>query len=251
MSRTTRLGFFLAFVLLMCIFIPTVSVNALNIPENELIDKIVSTNPCTSKQMVIDSADEMAHRTGKTRQEILQQIVKEIDQNAALRKQTLAEIGVTDTNTKSSNSYQLTRSYYKGDMFLTPAATAGVQHGHIGIYGDKDWIVEAEGPFKLSRWEWHYNIFVPKGTILMETTCSQAQQDAAADYAYNKLVGYPYNPVFWNNKESDPKALNCSQLVWLAYKKAAGVDLDGNGGDGVYPYDIRDSDYTTQNWVIE
>lgn len=69
MSRTTRLGFFLAFVLLMCIFIPTVSVNALNIPENELIDKIVSTNPCTSKQMVIDSADEMAHRTGKTRQD--------------------------------------------------------------------------------------------------------------------------------------------------------------------------------------
>ena len=32
--------------------------------------------------------------------------------------------------------------------------------------------------------------------------------------------------------------LNCSQLVWYAYKYGAGVGIDSNGGPGVYPHDI-------------
>ncbi|KXB33420.1 hypothetical protein HMPREF3192_01185, partial [Atopobium deltae] len=166
-------------------------------------------------------------------------------------KKTLAEVGVTELRSSQGADRQLCRSYYKGDMFLSPASTSFVSHGHIGIYGDKDWIVEAPGFFAKSRWAWHYNTFVGKGTVLMETTLTQAQQNAAADYAYNHLLGYPYNPIFWNNKELNPERLNCSQLVWLAYKKGAGVDLDGNGGAGVYPYDIKDSKYTKVNWVIE
>lgn len=44
--------------------------------------------------------------------------------------------------------------------------------------------------------------------------------------------------------------MNCSQLVWVAYMEAAGIDLDSNGGPGVYPYDIRDSSYTvTYQWL--
>lgn len=38
--------------------------------------------------------------------------------------------------------------------------------------------------------------------------------------------------------------MNCSQLVWAAYMKSLNVDLDGNGGNGVYPGDIRDSPHT-------
>ena len=33
--------------------------------------------------------------------------------------------------------------------------------------------------------------------------------------------------------------------------KGAGVDLDGNGGSGVFPYDIKQSTYTKVNWVVE
>ena len=72
---------------------------------------------------------------------------------------------------------------------------------------------------------------------------SQTTQDQAADYAYNHLLKRPYNWVWWNNKTSNTTTLNCSQLVWYAYKYATGVDLDTNGGAAVYPRDIRDSNY--------
>ncbi len=38
---------------------------------------------------------------------------------------------------------------------------------------------------------------------------------------------------------------NCSQLVWAAYKSTdPNVDLDSDGGPGVYPTDIKKS-----HWV--
>ena len=66
----------------------------------------------------------------------------------------------------------------------------------------------------------------------------QATQDAAADHAHNNLRGYSYNLNFAFNKSKNPWMLNCSQLVWYAYKYGAGVDIDSNGGPGVYPHDI-------------
>ena len=252
-STIRKMRLAVVFVMGIVLFLSSLAIpaHAADMSTTKLIDKIVRENPGSTKEMVLHSAEEIARKTGKSQKEVLEQFVDEIHQNDLSRKKTLAEVGVTETDCENRKSYQLCRSYYKGDMFLTPAYTAFVNHGHIGIYGDKDWIVEAPGFFAKSRWAWHYNTFVGKGTVLMETTLTQAQQNAAADYAYNHLLGYPYNPIFWNNKELNPERLNCSQLVWLAYKKGAGVDLDGNGGAGVYPYDIKDSKYTKVNWVIE
>lgn len=252
MSRTHRLGLFIVVGLALSLFIPAISAQASTVTENELINEIVRTNPGTTAHMVIESADKIAERTGKTREETLQDIVKEIRQNARYRDETLAEIRLLQTKSNANNeSVQLPTSYYKGDMFLAPASTLGVEHGHIGIYGGNNWIVEAPGPDKLSKWAWNCEVVVPKGTVLMETTCTQEQQNAAADYAYFNLLNRPYNLDFWDNKKLDSYFLNCSQLVWIAYMKGAGVDLDGNGGSGVFPYDIKQSTYTKVNWVVE
>ena len=70
------------------------------------------------------------------------------------------------------------------------------------------------------------------------TPPSQATQDAAADYAYNNLLERPYSINFAVNKGMNPHRLNCSQLVWFAYMRATGTDIDGNGGMGVYPKDL-------------
>lgn len=202
--------------------------------------------------MIIESADEIARETGDNREEVLRQFIDAEQENAAMRTEALTASRTAELRSTESSSRTLPTAYYKGDMYLTPSYTAAVvNHGHIGIYGGKDWVVEASGPKWDSNWWWHYQIPVAKGTVLMETTLAQSQQDAAADYAYHSLIGYSYNYKFWSNKEQSPTRLNCSQLVWLAYKKAVGVDLDGNGGPGVYPYDIKASPYTKVNWTVE
>lgn len=136
MSRTHRLGLFIVVGIALSLFIPTIPVQASSVTEHELINEIVRTNPGTTEHMVIESADKIAERTGKTREETLQDIVKEIRQNARYRDETLAEIRLLQTKSNDNNeSVQLPTSYYKGDMFLAPASTLGVKHGHIGIYG--------------------------------------------------------------------------------------------------------------------
>lgn len=66
-----------------------------------------------------------------------------------------------------------------------------------------------------------------------------------------KQVGKPYDYVFSENKVNDVEGnlmFNCSELVWKAwrYNLKVAVDLDSNGGTGVYPNNIRDSKRTVK-----
>lgn len=80
---------------------------------------------------------------------------------------------------------------------------------------------------------------------------SQDIRNAAADWALSKAgegydnpgAGYKYNFAF--NKDVNDDAFNCASLVWAAYMVASknSVDLDKDGGTGVYPSDIRDSPF--------
>ncbi|GIQ69442.1 hypothetical protein DUZ99_03415 [Xylanibacillus composti] len=71
-----------------------------------------------------------------------------------------------------------------------------------------------------------------------KTSLSQDQQ--AALWAESK-IGSSYNNNFAINRSCGGSSFNCSQLVWCAFMDTIGLDLDGNGGLGVYPKDIRDS----------
>ena len=71
-----------------------------------------------------------------------------------------------------------------------------------------------------------------------------ASRNKAAGHAYKKLRNKSYNLNFAFNKSTTSSKMNCSQLVWAAYKASTKIDLDGNGGPGVYPYNIKDSSKT-------
>ena len=98
-------------------------------------------------------------------------------------------------------------------------------------------------------------------SCLLIVSTSSSNVSAAAAWPYNNVpVNTPYDYDFVNNKSdyyyvtdelgnvygpySEGDAYNCSELVWKAYKKAASIDLDGNGGLGVYPNDIKNSSLT-------
>ena len=51
-----------------------------------------------------------------------------------------------------------------------------------------------------------------------------------------------YTYLWWGRK---PRQKNRPPVFWKAYKKAASIDLDSNGGLGVYPNDIRASSLVT------
>lgn len=128
----------------------------------------------------------------------------------------------------------------KGDLFWTPSSTAGIEHGHAGIYYTTTSVVEAPGAGEVSRLVPASERYVAPGARKQEVAATTAQRDVAADHANGSMLGRDYNFIFFANKTYDGP-VNCSQLVWAAYRAATGIDLDGNGGWGVYPNDIRDS----------
>ncbi|WP_404289223.1 hypothetical protein [Glutamicibacter arilaitensis] len=132
----------------------------------------------------------------------------------------------------------------KGDIFVSPAATGFVQHGHTGIYYSTATLVEAPGGSKTSRSIAARDYKVGKGAVKQYISTTSTKRSVAANHAFNKLRGKAYNNNFAFNKSTTGTKMNCSQLVWAAYKAAAGIDLDGNGGPGVYPYNIKDSSKT-------
>lgn len=57
--------------------------------------------------------------------------------------------------------------------------------------------------------------------------------------------GYSYN-FATNRNTTHYGAKNCSKLIWSAYKlNSGGLDLDKDGGAGVYPRDVHDAKQTS------
>lgn len=144
----------------------------------------------------------------------------------------------------SSASRKLAKAKGVGDVFIS---TSGFWYfGHTGIYSATTKIVHAPGPGKKSRVQNIKTVKVGCGSVLETPDAPKADRKAAASYAKAKLVGRAYNSLlFWANKYSKG-AVNCSQLVWLAYKKAAKVDVDANGGWAVYPWNLYH-----ESWVYQ
>lgn len=133
---------------------------------------------------------------------------------------------------------RLGSSRYKGDIFHSYASTVGVEHGHTGIYYTRSTIVEAPGGSARSRSRAASTHNVCAKAYKMYVRASQNTRNKAANYAFNRFRGKAYDSAFWKNKNSSDSKLNCSELVWKAYKRN-GIELDYNGGPGVYPNDIK------------
>jgi len=71
-----------------------------------------------------------------------------------------------------------------------------------------------------------YGLWVPSVTA--------ARRTAARDFARAQL-GEPY---VINASKTNDQAWYCSKLVWAAYRRTSGVDLDADGGYFVWPVDL-------------
>ncbi|MFC5604267.1 YiiX/YebB-like N1pC/P60 family cysteine hydrolase [Sporosarcina koreensis] len=130
-----------------------------------------------------------------------------------------------------------------GDFFYTPASTAFVNHGHVGLYYSSNTIVESIFPTGVRSISANVKM-VEKGAVVKSVSTTEAVKQNAANWAYTQ-IGQPYSLNFMNNRRTGHLgAKNCSKLIWSAYFLHGGLDLDVNKGFGVYPRDIRDAKQT-------
>ncbi|MBQ2890308.1 MAG: hypothetical protein IJE44_01515 [Clostridia bacterium] len=132
----------------------------------------------------------------------------------------------------------------KGDVLVSLTThSLGFRHGHAGLVLDEKRgttlehmvIGELSSYSNVSTWG-----IYPTFAVLRHKDKEVAER--AVEYAKEKLVGVPYNPLagIIDKDKSDEEEINhshCSHLVWQAYF-AVGADIDGNGGRMVLPKDF-------------
>ncbi|NYH79263.1 uncharacterized protein YycO [Actinopolyspora biskrensis] len=207
--------------------------------EKDTIERLVELNPGTSAEEMRSAARNYAESNGISAKEAAKDALDE------------AEASVEDANSPElmsspgeSGSRTLGYGRNKGDVFYAPATTWGFNHGHNGIYYTTATIVEAPGGDDLSRANSAWNYSTDPGTKKQKVATTQSNRNSAADRAYNSYRHKDYRSNFAFNKYTDSANMNCSQLVWAAYKSTSGIDIDSNGGPGVYPGNIRDDVFT-------
>ena len=132
----------------------------------------------------------------------------------------------------------------RADFFLYPSKTLGINHGHAGMFAYRNIIVEAASMEQGVMAVMVYNrASVPARAtgIFKVTTAGKSARGDAGDWAINKN-GADYRPVLQQNKTTSAP-YNCAQLVWAAYAKQNRW-IDGNGGNYVYPWNLRDDPAT-------
>ncbi len=133
-----------------------------------------------------------------------------------------------------------------GDFFYTGSYTAYLNHGHVGMYYSSNTIVESvpgDGVRTIST----TSRKVDKGdAVVKSVNTSWQNKNDAAWWAKDRVGKDSYSYNFATNRSTTHYgAKNCSKLIWSAYKLHGGLDLDKDGGAGVYPRDVRDAKQTS------
>ncbi|HEX5741446.1 MAG TPA: hypothetical protein VFY17_07845 [Pilimelia sp.] len=150
----------------------------------------------------------------------------------------------------SQGDQRLVRARQVGDAYYTPSRTGGVDHGHVGLYTAVDQITEITAGRRVYTIPYHGR-WVQRRSALFEVRASTAARVGAAAWALSRVGVDPYSYNFATNRITGHLgAKNCSKLVWSAYRATAGLDLDANGGLGVYPRDVRDAAQSTTYRLI-
>ena len=150
----------------------------------------------------------------------------------------------THSCASSAAKHKLTKARKVGDIFVSTSGIAWF--GHAGIYTKTNTVVHHPGMNKRSKSVKAASIKVGCGSVIDSVSTSSAIRKKAAKLAVKSYLNRQYNWMFpfFNKKFLPLKRVNCSQLVWLTYYRSAKVDLDGNGGWAVYPWDLDRSSKT-------
>lgn len=207
------------------------------------LNEIKKMQPDLSTSEIISSINEMAKNTGNTNEAIAKQIFKELKadeeqgkKDASKKVNTLGGSGGTVSVGNSST----------GNFFYTGSYTAYLNHGHVGMYYSSSQIVESV-PRSGVRTISTKSRLVDKGDAVVKSVkTTSLNKSKAAGWVKSRVGkdGYSYN-FATNRYTSHYGDKNCSKLIWSAYKLNGGLDLDKNGGAGVYPRDVRDAKQTS------
>lgn len=201
---------------------------------------------------MLEGLQEYAQEQGLTLEQAAQQVADESRSYSTntFPNETAGSSHAGQANLNSGGGARkvaMNASRYIGDVFYSSNSTAGIQHGHNGIYYRTTHYVEATG-FKEGITKVYAGAPVapaPAYKYYVGWNRQSPNKIKAANFALAQ-VGKGYNGAFFNNKKIVSNTYNCSQLVWAAYKSTdPNVDLDSNGGPGVYPADIAKSHWTT------
>ncbi|MGW5982717.1 YiiX/YebB-like N1pC/P60 family cysteine hydrolase [Bacillus mycoides] len=210
------------------------------------LQEIVKLQPDVAPEQVLKEAETLAESQNMKVEEVLKAYLKEATNNTIEgQKETEKTNEKSDFQTLggSGGVYTITNST-KGNIYYTPSQTAYLDHGHVGLYYLPDTIVESV-PSTGVRTIKTSNRLVDAGAVIQTVSTSTQNKENAVNWAYSE-VGEPYSYNFMNNRNTGHDgAKNCSKLVWSAFLLKANIDLDKDGGLGVYPRDIRDSGYTS------
>lgn len=202
--------------------------------EDPWIEKILPLYPEVSKAELLEEISQAAKILNQSEKEVAEQIYHELKEHEQAQN-----IGILSKG--GGTTYPLDPSS-KGNIYFEPAGTFGIQHGHTGLYYSTSTLVESV-PDDGVRSVALVNKKVDAGARILAVKSEYAtttDKNNAANWAYSRvgIDAYSYN-FATNRLTSCIGDKNCSKLVWCAYNSV--VDLDKNGGLGVYPTDIRDS----------
>ncbi|MCE5173153.1 hypothetical protein LQV63_28220 [Paenibacillus profundus] len=222
------------FALILLVLVLPAPISALG--QDDIMDRILELYPNVTKEQLASDIEYASSVTKQSSDAIARQMYEELS-----LKVPEPQEGIYSAD-KGSGVYPLASSS-KGDVFFETASTAGIPHGHVGIYYTPDYIVESV-PSTGVRKVKLIDKRVDKGSKIITLKKEHASTTAraqAADWANGRL-GEDYSYNFATNRlTSCTGDKNCSKLVWCAFKEKANIDIDLDGGLGVYPVDIRDS----------
>lgn len=224
----------LAILLLVLIIPATVGAHG---QDGDVLERILDVYPHVTKEQLVSEIEYASQVTKLPPDVIASQMYDELRAKKPAPQQRITPLGG-----KGDGAYQLASSS-KGNVFFETASTAGIPHGHVGIYYTPDYIVESvpgSGVRKVKLIDKR----VDSGSKILTSKqqyASAAAREQAADWAHGR-IGESYSYNFATNRTTSCIGdKNCSKLVWCAFKEKANIDIDKDGGLGVYPVDIRDS----------
>lgn len=135
-----------------------------------------------------------------------------------------------------------------GDVLVTSSThISGVRIGHAGLVvdGAAKSVLQANAYGGISTIE-DAEDFAQRVNFMVlrvkDQSCDAETKAKVVDYALENLQGIAYEGLAGLlTSKNKIKKTQCAHLVWYAYKKAAGIDLDGNGGLIVTPKNLAAS----------
>lgn len=213
--------------------------------DDEKLSRLVQLNPTTNKQEMLSQVTEYAKANGLTVSETI-----DLSLNASnASTQTPPEFAHSGPGKGGAVGKRKLEKAKTGHIFVTSSWLGPINHGHVGLYDTATTVIEATGidpqfKFHNSRRVSYKNVEVYKGAVIQDVQTSTKNKSKAAQKARKHYVNKPYNAAGFAFNKAESEKLNCSQLVWLAYNTTSKIDLDANGGPGVYPWDIYNSKST-------